>query len=70
MFLVEHMQCKGYYENHRINSYKEIESGIGAYCGIRPQSLHAETQPNNIDEIGGTFLQGDFLGLVGFATDG
>lgn len=70
MFLAEHLPYKGYYENHRINPNKETEGGIGVYRRVRPQSLHAETQPNNINEIGRSILQGDCLCLVGFGTDG
>ena len=55
MFLAGHLQCEGYYENHRINPYKLTEGGIGVYRRVRSHSLHVETQPNNIDKIGGIF---------------
>ena len=56
MFLAERLQYKGYYENHRDNPYEETEGGIGVYGRVRLQSLLAETQPNNIDESGGSFF--------------
>ena len=58
------------YENHRSKAYQETACGIGVHRALRPQRVHAETQPHNIGQSRGFALKGDSGKTIVFGTQG
>lgn len=58
------------YENHRSNLYQEITGGVGVHRALRPQAVHAETQPNNIVQSARYAFKGSGRKAVVFRTQG
>lgn len=47
------------YENHRSKPYQEATSGVGVHSVLRPQTVYAETKPDNIVQIAGNVFKAD-----------
>lgn len=57
------------YENHRSKPYKETACGVGVRIALRPQALHAETQPVYIIEGGRPLVKVNSRGAFLFSPD-
>lgn len=58
------------YENHRSNPYQEIASGVGVHRALRPQTVHAETKPDNMVQSPGHAFKRNSGKAVVFGTQG
>ena len=58
------------YENHRGKTYQETTCGVGVHRALRPQAVHAETEPHNIGQSRWTALKGYSGKTVVFGTQG
>lgn len=65
-----HIGMADNYENHRSKPYQETTGRVGVHGALRPQAVHAETEPDNIVQIAGHALEGNSGKAVVFGTQG